>query len=175
MAFLGTSVDDYKNDLKPDQSMLAYNDSLSSIAWASQQMPNFFATTSWDGELRVLAIEQGQFGPAIFQKVSYKFQMPALKCTWNEQNTNIYVGLLDGSIKVYDLGSGQVADVGRHNAGISSLHFIPGMNAIISTAFESNVHVWQPGNPNPLMTIQADNKVICCDFKFPFLVGGLTG
>ena len=58
MAFLGgnTSLDDYKNDIKPDQSMPGYNDSISSIAWASQQMPNFFATTSWDGELRILSL-----------------------------------------------------------------------------------------------------------------------
>lgn len=51
MAFLGTTtgIDDYKNDIKPDQSMPNYNDSISSVAWASQQLPNYFATTSWDG------------------------------------------------------------------------------------------------------------------------------
>ena len=51
MAFLGgnTSIDDYKNDIKPDQTMSNYNDSISSIAWANQQLPNYFATTSWDG------------------------------------------------------------------------------------------------------------------------------
>ena len=174
MAFLGgnTSLDDYKNDIKPDQSMPGYNDSISSIAWANQQLPNYFATTSWDGELRVLSLEQGQFGPAIFQKMSYKFPSPALKCTWSDQNNHLYVGLLDGTIKAFDLGSSQVADIGRHNAGISSLHFVPGMNAIVSTAYESQVNVWQPGNPNPAMSFSAENKVFTSDFKFPILVAG---
>ena len=51
MAFLGANnnLDDYKNDIKPDQTMPNYNDSLSSIAWANQTLPNYFATTSWDG------------------------------------------------------------------------------------------------------------------------------
>ena len=112
-----------------------YNDSISSITWNQFQLPNYFATTSWDGELRVLAVEQGQFGTAIFQKDSYKFNMPALKCAWSDQNNHIYVGLMDGSIKLYDLQSKQVADIGRHGAGISSLHFVPGMNAIVSSAY----------------------------------------
>jgi len=51
MAFLGAnnSLDDYKNDVKPDQSMPQYSDSISSIAWASPNIGNYFATTSWDG------------------------------------------------------------------------------------------------------------------------------
>lgn len=50
MAFLGTtSIDDYKNDVKPDQTVPAFNDSISSLAWANPQFPNFFASTSWDG------------------------------------------------------------------------------------------------------------------------------
>ena len=136
MAFNGgTSLDDYKNDVKPDQSMPNYSDSISSIAWAPNHIGNFFATTSWDGELRIVAVEQGQFGPAIFQKNLNKFASPTLKCTWNDQGNQIYVGLMDGSIKLYDLGSGQNVDVGRHGSAISSLHFVPGMNAIVTTAF----------------------------------------
>jgi hypothetical protein len=173
MAFLGSNNnDDYKNDLKPDQSMPNYNDSVSSITWAPPQLPNFFATTSWDGELRVLAIEQGQFGMALFQKMSYKFPSPVLKSAWSDQQNHIYVGLLDGSIKCFDLGSSQVADIGRHNAAISSLHFAPGNNLLVSTAYESTVSVWQPGNPNPATSFNVDNKVFTSDLKFPVFVAG---
>jgi mRNA export factor len=173
MAFLSSNAqDDYKNDIKPDQSMPNYNDSISSISWSSMQLPNYIATTSWDGELRILAVEQGQFGTAIFQKISYKFNQPALKATWNDQNTQIYVGLLDGSIKLFDVASQQVADIGKHNAGISSLHFVPGMNAVVSTAYENTVQIWQPGSPSPVMSIQADNKVFASDFQFPTLIAG---
>lgn len=136
MSFLGgTSSDDYNKDVKPDQTVPIFQDSISAISWAPAQIGNIFATTSWDGELRVMSVEQGQFGPAILQKMTSKFNFPALKCTWNDQGNQIYVGLMDGSIKLYDLGSGQTIDVGKHGAPISSLHFVPGMNAIISTAY----------------------------------------
>ena len=156
MSFLGnTSLDDYKNDLKPDQSVPNYQDSISSIAWAPPQIGNFFATTSWDGELRIMSLEQGQFGPAIFQKNATKFNSAAMKCTWNDQGNQIYVGLMDGSIKLYDLGSGQVAEVGRHGAPISSLNFVPGMNSVISTAYQPTIQIWQQGNSNPVLSINA--------------------
>ena len=85
--------------------------------------------------MRVFEVTQGPYGATILQKLTHKFPFPALKCTWNDTNSQIYVGLMDGSIKAYDIGSGQVGDVGRHSAGISSLHFVPGMNTIISSGF----------------------------------------
>lgn len=173
MAFSATSAqDDYKNDVKPDQSMPNFNDTISSITWANLQLPNYMATTTWDGELRILVVEPGQYGTAIFQKMIYKFNQPVLKTCWNDQNTVIYVGLLDGSIKAFDVASQQVADIGKHNAGISSLHFVSGMNAIVSSAYENTVQIWQPGSPSPVMSIQAENKVFCSDFQFPTLVAG---
>jgi mRNA export factor len=79
---------------------------------------------------------------------------------------------MDGSIKVYDLGSGQTMDIGRHGAAISGLHFVPGQNVIISTAYEATINFWQPGNPSPVLTLQAENKVFSSDFQFPILVAG---
>jgi WD40 repeat protein len=128
------SVDDYKGDVKPDQSVPPLNDAFSSISWAPN-VPQVFATTSWDGDLRIFDVSQNAYGSAILQKMSFKFPSPALKCTWNDQSTQIYVGLMDGSVKVYDVNSGQTADVGKHSAGISSLNFVPGMNTVISTAY----------------------------------------
>lgn len=163
--------DDYKSDVKPDQSVAPFNDAFSSISWAPT-IPNVFCSSSWDGELRVFEVAQGPYGAAIMQKMSYKFPMPALKCAWNDQSTQIFVGLMDGSLKIYDINSGQVADLGRHSAAISSLHFVPGMNAVVSSGFENNIHFWQVGNPNPVMTVNAENKVFTSDFMFPMLVAG---
>jgi hypothetical protein len=50
MSFMGgSSLDDYKNDVKPDQTMPNYQESVSAIAWAPSHIGNYFATTSWDG------------------------------------------------------------------------------------------------------------------------------
>lgn len=164
-------IDDYKGDVKPDQSVPPINEAFSSISWAPN-VPQVFAATSWDGEMRIFEVSQNGYGAAILQKISFKFPSPALKCTWNDQSTQVYVGLMDGSVKVYDVNSGQTADVGKHSAAISSLNFVPGMNTVVSTAYEPNIHFWQLGNPNPVMSLSADNKVFTSDFVFPMLVAG---
>lgn len=173
MSLLGANQgnDDYKNDIKPDASVPAFTDSFSSISWAPS-IPQVFASTAWNGELRVFEVASTGYGNAIVQKMSFNFQQPAVKCCWNDQSTQIYVGLIDGGIKLYDINSGQVAEVGRHSAAISSLHFVPGMNTVVSSAYESNIQFWQPGNPNPVMTFNAENKVFTSDFMFPMLVAG---
>lgn len=141
------------------------------MAWATN-LQNIFAATSWDGELRVFEVANGAYGFAILQKLAYKFPSPALKCVWNDQCTQIYVGLMDGTIKIYDLGSGQTADMGRHNVSISSLNFVPGQNVLVSTGYENIINFWQAGNPNPVLTVNADNKVFAADFQYPLLIAG---
>ncbi|CAM6006158.1 unnamed protein product [Sphagnum balticum] len=151
MSFMNTnSLDDYKNDIKPDQSTTPFNDSFSSIAWSPTLGP-IFASTSWDGELRVYEVGQTQMGPAISQKLAYKFNSPALKCCWSSQTNHIYVGLMDGSIKAFDVNTSQLADIGKHNTAISSLNFIPGQNALISTGYDNIVNFWSPGNSSPVL------------------------
>jgi WD40 repeat protein len=86
--------------------------------------------------------------------------------------TQIYVGLSDGGIKLLDFGSGQTIPVGQHSSLISSLTYSPNINGVISTACEPNIYIWQNGHPQPVMTIDAANKVFCADFKFPILVAG---
>jgi hypothetical protein len=57
MLFLGgTLADDYKNDFKPDQSVPGFQDSISSISWAPSNIGNYFATTTWDRDLRIMSL-----------------------------------------------------------------------------------------------------------------------
>jgi WD40 repeat protein len=63
---------------------------------------------------------------------------------------------MDGSIKLFDLATMKVIDIGRHGAPISSLHYVPGMNAVVSTAYEPTVHVWQTGNSSPVLTVNTE-------------------
>jgi len=101
-----------------------------------------------------------------------KFNSPALKCCWNGQNNNVYVGLGDGSIKAYDLSTGSVVDVGKHSTPISSLHYINGQNILVSSGYENVINFWQPGNNQPVLNVSADSKVYTTDFQFPILIAG---
>jgi mRNA export factor len=155
----------------PDQSVHPFHEAFSSLSWAPNSF-TLFATTAWDGEVRVFEVVNGAYSMAIVQKFSYKFPSPALKCTWNDLGNQLYIGFMDGSIKAYDFGSNQIQDVGRQNEAISSLHYIPGSNALISSGYEPTINIWQIGCPTPALTINANYTVYTSEFQFPLLVAG---
>lgn len=108
------------------------------------------------------------------QKVSVKAKNPLTKCIWSQDSSAIYVGDATGLIQAFNVQTQQFIDVGKHSAAISALHVIPGQNVVISAAFENNVHFWQVGNPQPVLTIDMGNKVFCSDFANPILILGLA-
>ena len=173
----GTSnnlIDDSKNDIKPDNSV-NIQDSISSLAWMSMNgnIPsNYFASVGWDSTLRLYEVNQANYGSSIVQKSTTPLGVPALSCCWALDNSKIFIGCIDGSIKAVDTNNMAVTDVGKHTSGVSSLHIIPNQNILISTAYEKNIQFWQMGNPNPAFTLDVGNKVFASDFKNNLFVGG---
>ncbi len=127
------SKDDYLTDIKTEEHMPSFKADISDISWATNAA-QLFALTTWDGELRVFEVVR-VLNHCLSQKILYKFNAPALKCAWNDQDTLIFVGLLDGSIKSYDLNTSQVLDVARENSAITTLCYVPGMNAVLSSGY----------------------------------------
>ena len=159
--------DDSKNDIKPDNSV-SIQDSISCLEWMNynQSMPNnFFASVGWDSTFRLFEVNQANYGSSISQKATANIGTPALSCCWSPDNSQIYCGCIDGTIKSIDTTNMSVSNVGKMNTGISTLHMIPGQNILISTAYENNIQFWQNGNPSPVFTLDVGNKVFASDFK----------
>ncbi len=95
------------------------------------------------------------------------------KCLWSQDCQSIYVGDITGLIQAFNVVTQQFVDVGKHTAAISALHIVPGQNILISAAFENNVHFWQPGNTQPVFSMDVGNKVFSSDFANPILILGL--
>lgn len=168
-----TTQDDYNNDIKPDNNCPPLPDAVSSIDWIGNNMGNMFACTCWDGTLRVYEVTNNGYTACLTQKVNAKAKNPLTKCVWSQDCQAIYVGDITGLIQAFNVQTQQFVDVGKHNAAISALHIVPGQNVIISAAYENTVHFWQPGNPQPVFSIDMGNKVFCSDFANPILLLGL--
>lgn len=139
MAWNATQADDYQKDIKLDQSV-SLGDSTSSISWmkATQynNVPTIFAATCWDKTVRIFEMTQNQAGGAIMQRAITSLNSPAICCTWNSDNSSLYIGCADGLIKQLDINSMSFGnDIGKQNAGISSLHFVPQINCLVSTGY----------------------------------------
>lgn len=173
MAFQSTQ-DDYNNDIKLDPSV-QLQDSVSNICWMNptsyNNCPTMFATTCWDKTIRIFELTQNYGGNSIVQKAITNLTSPGICCTWSPDNTSLYVGCGDGAIKQLNLNTMGFTDVGKHNAGISGIHFSANMNILISTAYENSINFWQ-GGPNPIFQLDIQNKVFTSDFSNNTLVGG---
>lgn len=88
-------------------------DSVQCIKWAniqdnSSNKSEYFLTGSWDGWLRLYKLElqtrndrTNDEGKLVLASELF-FAMPVLCCEWGKTNEIIFVGLLDGTIKVLD-------------------------------------------------------------------------
>ena len=109
------------------------------------------------------------------QRAITNLNSPGLCCNWNSDNSSLYIGCADGMIKQLDLNSMSFgSDVGKQSAGISSVHFVPQLNCVVSTGYESTVNFWQ-NNQTPVMSINVENKIFCSDFKNGVMAGGILG
>lgn len=165
--------DDYNNDIKPDNNCQPLTDAISSIDWVSSNVGNIFAFTCWDGSLRVYEVVTTGYAGCLSQKISVKAKSPLTKCVWSQDCQTIYVGDITGLIQAFNVQTQQFTDIGKHNAAISALHIVPNQNIIISAAFENTIHFWQPGNNQPVFSIDMGNKVFCSDFSYPILLTAL--
>lgn len=96
---------------------------------------------------------------------------PPMCSCWNADSTALYVGCMDGTIKIVDINTMNVSEIGKHNASINSLHYVPQQNILISTAYENNICFWQ-GGPSPVLNVDVMNKVYVSDYKNGILAGG---
>lgn len=110
---------------------------------------------------------------SISQKINVKAKSPLTKCVWSQDCSTIYVGDVTGLVQAFSVQTQQFVDIGKHNAAISALHVIPNQNVIISAAYENNIHFWQLGNNQPVLSIDVGNKVFCSDFSYPILLVAL--
>jgi WD40 repeat protein len=138
-------------------------------------MPNpnmsIFSATFWDKSLRIFEISQTPTGPAILQKAMTMLNMIPLCSCWNADCTALYVGCMDGTIQIVDLNTMVVNEIGRHNASVSNLHYVPQQSVLISNAYESKINFWQ-GGPNPILSVDVADKVFVTDYKNGVLCGG---
>lgn len=162
--------DDYVNDIKLDQSV-SLADSASSLRWYQNPQMSIFAGTFWDKTIRIFEVTQANGGPTIVQKVMSTLPVAPTCSCWNADCTALYVGCVDGTIKMVDVNTMNVTDVGKHNASISNVHFVPQQNILISTAFENSINFWQ-GSPQPVLSVDVLNKVFVSDYKNGILAGG---
>lgn len=170
-----SGTDDSLNDINLDSVANNPLDTVSSIEWIPNPMMKIFGVSTWDGKIHIYDTVLNGYQKYITQKAIFNNNNdPILNISWKKDCTAIFAGCADGSVKAFDVNSGNSILIGKHDNAVNSVHWIENMNAIMSISYNNQIKFWQLNNPNPVWQLTTDHRIYISDFNFPFVFLGLA-
>jgi len=160
---------DFEVAQPPDDSIQALKFSPPALA------ANFLASGSWDNAVRVWEIKQdGSSEP----KAQQSMQGPVFEVDWYDDGTKIFVVGADKTVRVWDLGSNQVMQLGQHDQPVKTCHWIksPSYSLLMTGSWDKTLKFWDPRSSpgNPAATAALPERVYCSDVVYPMAAVGLA-
>ncbi|KIX07681.1 uncharacterized protein Z518_02335 [Rhinocladiella mackenziei CBS 650.93] len=134
---------------------------------------DFLAVSSWDKKVRIYQVnEQGQSEG----KAAMDFEAPVLNCAWSEDGQKVAGAGADKTFRLLDLGSGNMTpqSLVAHEQPVRSCCFATINNApiLITGSWDKTVKYWDLRSPNPVATLQCQERVYTMDVRNKLLVIG---
>ena len=150
-----------KNENERDyKTNMGFTDCISSISY-NPQTKEMLAGSSWDKSLRA-------FNMSTLSTVSTTLPAPILSCAWLSTGTSVAAGCCDNMVRVWDVSSNKVTDVGRHGQPVSRvLPYQQNPSILFSTSWDGTLLAWDIRTPSgtPVSTINLGCKIVAADIQ----------
>lgn len=120
-------------------------DTISSIVWDVYRSDPMFATSSWDGFVRIYAVSNGELN-----KVWEAYLHHPVLCIDMNEHAIIFAGLASGDVLAVDIQSNQVIVLGNHDAPISGLFWIREKGCLMTLGFDNLIKFWAVQSENAM-------------------------
>ncbi|KAI9721695.1 MAG: hypothetical protein M1828_005063 [Chrysothrix sp. TS-e1954] len=147
-------------------------DSISELAFSPTT--NHLAVASWDAKLRIYEVSP----TGVSKPVTWiECPKPVLTCCWSKDSSKVAAAGIDNVVKVMDVATSQVVEVGKHDAAISRIRMIEvGGTPILATgSWDKTVKYWDFRSPEPSGTLVCQERVYAMDASKDRLVVGTAG
>ncbi|CAA7267083.1 unnamed protein product [Cyclocybe aegerita] len=145
------------------------SDSISSLSFSGQA--DYLAVGSWDNSVRIYEVNpNGQTQG----KAMYQHQGPVLDVCWNKEGTKIFSGGADNAGRMFDVTTGQAAQVAQHDAPVKVAAWVdvPGAGILATGSWDKTIKYWDLRTPNPVATVQLPERCYTFDIQYPLMVVG---
>lgn len=131
------------------------SDSISALEF-SPAPRNMLCAGSWDQTVRTWHVEMnGATTPNGFCKVN----SPVLDVSWSDDSNKVYLSTAGREVQQWDLQSNQLIQIGTHDAGVRSCHWIKALNyaCLMTGSWDKTLKVrhlipWFRWNPAVVVT-----------------------
>lgn len=131
------------------------------------------SVSSWDGSCKVFQLTPKDYTGV--GQVNLKASLPTtnlpvspvLDTCWRQQAPTLFTAQANGTVAMWDLGSNQAQQVGRHDQGVKTVQWIQDMNFLVTGGWDKTVRYWDLRQPNPVETLQMPERVHCMSVRFP--------
>jgi len=112
-------------------------DTVSSLVWSPNNLA-MFATSSWDGGIRVYETTAS----GVIVKVQQNAPKPILSTTWSQEGTQLFFGGADNKCYLWNLQTNQLIPAGTHNDIVQRVFSMPGQPIFGSVSADKTVRYW---------------------------------
>lgn len=168
-----TKPNELANDLLLQNPPL---DTISDLSFSTvaQNGTEFLSVASWDNSVRIYQINT--MNGSNEGKAMYQHEGPVLSTRWSTDGTKVVSGGADKQVKLYDVASGQAQQIGQHNDAVKSVRFAlcgpSNTPAVVSGSWDKTLKYWDLRTPNPIATIDLDERCYVMDVSQKLLVAG---
>lgn len=114
------------NPMKDVEVSTPPDDSISALEFSPATMQQtFLIAGSWDSTVRCWEVAPtGNTAPKSLKNVG----APVLDVAWQDDGAKVFIASVDKTVKMWDLGSDQVVQIGAHDAAVKTCHWVKAPN-----------------------------------------------
>lgn len=146
-------------------------DTVQCLKFSPHPSSSFIAACGWDSKASVW--EVGPTDQAV-PKAQIAQADPILGLSWKSDCSSIFLAGTDNQVKLWDLASNQVRQVGAHQAPVRDVAWCEQLQHVISGGWDNSIRFWDTRQSSPTATIPLSGKVYGMSFSYPLLVAILS-
>mmetsp|Transcript_32702 Transcript_32702/g.56892 ORF Transcript_32702/g.56892 Transcript_32702/m.56892 type:complete len:362 (-) Transcript_32702:21-1106(-) len=146
-------------------------DTVQCLKFSPHPSSSFIAACGWDGKASVWEIGPNE---QVMPKAQVSQPDPILGLSWKIDCSSIFLAGTDNQVKLWDLATSNVRQVGAHQAPVRDVAWCEQIGCVISGGWDNAIRFWDTRQSTPVASIQLSGKVYGMSFNYPLLVAILS-
>eukprot|EP00730_Choanoeca_flexa_P013687 TRINITY_DN5591_c0_g1_i3.p1 TRINITY_DN5591_c0_g1~~TRINITY_DN5591_c0_g1_i3.p1 ORF type:complete len:335 (+),score=70.12 TRINITY_DN5591_c0_g1_i3:72-1076(+) len=128
------------------------------LSWSP--VANHLAVGSWDSTVKAYEISAtGQTQP----RQEFKLGGPVLDTAFIGDGSKIVSAGADKTVQLCDLASGQMQQIGAHDAPVKTADFCPNLNCVMTGSWDKTIKFWDMRSPQPMGSFNLPERCYAAD------------